>query len=161
MLKGWMMKLLSAQARITSVRKKRARLHALSGLSGFGEPRRGGEERIRIPVWRGAAARQGGVAFGGRAIMCPAMAERQQRQPAKTLGQLFKAEPDRLSRFSFSVAGIYFDWSKTHLDATRVEQFLARSQQMDFDGARDALFGGDVVNLSEGRAATHIAERGS
>ena len=49
-----------------------------------------------------------------------AMAERQQPGSAKTLQQLFEAEPDRLSRFTFELAGIYFDWSKTHLDAGTV-----------------------------------------
>jgi glucose-6-phosphate isomerase len=32
---------------------------------------------------------------------------------------------------------------------------------MDLDGARDRLFSGAVVNPTEGRAATHAAERGS
>jgi glucose-6-phosphate isomerase len=29
-----------------------------------------------------------------------------------TLDELFKAEPDRLSRLSHEIAGLYFDWSK-------------------------------------------------
>ena len=90
-----------------------------------------------------------------------AMAERQQPGSAKTLQQLFEAEPDRLSRFTFDVAGIYFDWSKTHLDAGTVDRLLERADRMGFDRARDALFAGDVVNPSEGRPATHVAERGS
>ena len=32
---------------------------------------------------------------------------------------------------------------------------------MGFAAARDALFAGEIVNPSEGRAATHVAERGS
>jgi glucose-6-phosphate isomerase len=32
---------------------------------------------------------------------------------------------------------------------------------MGFDGAREALFAGGLVNASEGRPATHVAERGS
>ena len=75
--------------------------------------------------------------------------------------QLFQAEPDRLSRLTFDAAGIYFDWSKTHLDTALLEEFLGRAQRMDFAQARDALFAGDVVNPSENRAATHVAERGS
>ena len=38
--------------------------------------------------------------------MCPAMAEPQQASGTKTLKQLFEAEPDRLSRFTFDVAGV-------------------------------------------------------
>jgi glucose-6-phosphate isomerase len=85
------------------------------------------------------------------------MAELQQR----TLKDLFTAEPDRLSRLTFDVAGIYFDWSKTHLDGAILDQSLDRAKRMRFDAARDALFKGDIVNPSEARPATHIAERGS
>ena len=101
------------------------------------------------------------MAFAGLAIMCPAMAERQQQGTAKTLKQLFESEPDRLSRLAFNVAGIYFDWSKTHLDETSIDQFVERAEKMGFAAARDALFRGEIVNPSEGRPATHIAERGS
>ena len=83
-------------------------------------------------------------------------------QPAlKKLDELFKAEPDRLSRLSHEVAGLYFDWSKTHLEAELIEQSIARAEKMGFAKARDALFSGAVVNPSEDRPATHIAERGS
>ncbi|MES2136815.1 MAG: glucose-6-phosphate isomerase [Pseudomonadota bacterium] len=77
------------------------------------------------------------------------------------LDELFAAEPDRLSRLSFEAAGLYFDWSKTHLDQAWIGNFLARSEQAGFAAARDALFAGDIVNQSEGRPATHVAERGS
>jgi glucose-6-phosphate isomerase len=89
------------------------------------------------------------------------MPTQQQQAPSRTLEELFKAEPDRLSRLSFEAAGIYFDWSKTHLDEQLIGEFVERSKRMGFAEARDALFSGEVVNPSEGRAATHVAERGS
>ena len=79
----------------------------------------------------------------------------------KTLEQLFAAEPDRLSRLTFEAAGLYFDWSKTHLDKTVIAEFEKRANQAGFAAKRDALFAGDIVNPSEGRAATHVAERGN
>jgi glucose-6-phosphate isomerase len=79
----------------------------------------------------------------------------------RRLDELFSAEPDRLSRLSFEVAGLYFDWSKTHLDRPLIERFIKRSEEMGFAAARDALFSGGIVNPSEGRPATHVAERGS
>jgi glucose-6-phosphate isomerase len=78
----------------------------------------------------------------------------------KTLGVLFQAEPDRLSRMCLDVAGIRFDWSKTHLDAQLVEAFEALAEERELVGAREDLFSGAIVNLSEKRAATHVAERG-
>ncbi|HEU5285938.1 MAG TPA: glucose-6-phosphate isomerase, partial [Sphingomicrobium sp.] len=80
---------------------------------------------------------------------------------ARRLDELFKAEPDRLSRLAFEVAGIYFDWSKTHLDAGLVEAFVALSEKRGFAAAREALFSGGIVNPSEGQPAEHVAERGS
>jgi glucose-6-phosphate isomerase len=83
-------------------------------------------------------------------------------QPTLTrLEELFAAEPDRLSRLSFEVAGIYFDWSKTHLDQKLIGEFLTRAEVQDFQTSREALFSGEIVNPSEGRPATHVAERGS
>lgn len=84
-----------------------------------------------------------------------------QQPTIKRLEELFAAEPDRLSRLSFQAAGIYFDWSKTHLDQAIIDQFLSRADRMGFPAARDRLFAGEIVNSSEGRSATHVAERGS
>ncbi len=89
------------------------------------------------------------------------MPSRQEHPPTPSLEDLFKVEPDRLSRFGFEAAGLYFDWSKTHLDERRVAGFIDRAEQMGFAAARDALFAGEVVNPSEGRPATHVSERGS
>ena len=78
----------------------------------------------------------------------------------RTLVELFKAEPDRLSRFCIEEAGIRFDFSKTHLDAALLRDFVALAAAGDLAGKRDALFRGDPVNATEGRAAEHTAERG-
>jgi glucose-6-phosphate isomerase len=89
------------------------------------------------------------------------MAGERQQDAIKRLDELFAAEPDRLSRLSFEVAGLYFDWSKTPLDQALFDEFTARAERMGFSAARDALFAGEIVNRSEGRPATHVAERGS
>jgi len=90
-----------------------------------------------------------------------AMAPKSDRPAIGRLDQLFTAEPDRLSRLTFSVAGLYFDWSKTHLDQFAIDRALERTERMGFVGAREALFSGGIVNPSEDRPATHVAERGS
>jgi glucose-6-phosphate isomerase len=89
------------------------------------------------------------------------MAGGRQRHDFRTLDALFAAEPDRLARLGFEAAGLYFDWSKTHLDQAIVDRFTERAKAMGFAAARDALFAGAIVNPSEGRAATHVAERGN
>jgi glucose-6-phosphate isomerase len=82
-------------------------------------------------------------------------------QPLKRLEQLFQAEPDRLGRLAHEVAGIYFDWSKTHLDEDVLAAFTQLADQRGFVRARDALFAGEIVNVTENRPADHVAERGS
>ena len=91
----------------------------------------------------------------------PLCAATMQKAEPKRLNELFSAEPDRLARLSFELAGIYFDWSKTHLDQALIGEFAERADRMGFSAARDRLFAGEIVNPSEGRPATHIAERGS
>jgi glucose-6-phosphate isomerase len=81
-------------------------------------------------------------------------------QPGR-LEALFRDEPDRLSALTLEVAGLYFDWSKTHLDRDLVANYVALAAARDFTGRRDALFAGEIVNPSEGRPATHVAERGN
>ena len=89
------------------------------------------------------------------------MAAKDQKGDIQRLDALFASEPDRLSRLSFEVAGLYFDWSKTHLDRALIDSFAKRAEACGFAAARDGLFAGAEINASEGRAATHVAERGS
>jgi len=80
---------------------------------------------------------------------------------SRTLQELFAAEDDRLPRLTLEEAGIRFDFSKTHLSAESVAAFEALAEAQGFTAARGALFAGEMVNPTEGRAAEHLAERGS
>ena len=84
-----------------------------------------------------------------------------EQQAIRRLDELFTAEPDRLSRLTFDISGIYFDWSKTHLDQEILRAFIERARAMGFQSAREALFAGEITNPSEQRPATHVAERGN
>lgn len=76
------------------------------------------------------------------------------------LKDLFEADEARVERLCLTVAGVHFDWSKTHLTPALVELFGTAARAADLDAEREALFSGDVVNATEGRAAEHTAERG-
>ncbi|WP_375398865.1 glucose-6-phosphate isomerase [uncultured Sphingomonas sp.] len=80
--------------------------------------------------------------------------------PRTPLVDLFAADPDRLTRYSADLAGLHFDWSKTHLTDEAIAAFSALAREQDLTGKREALFSGKVINVTEGRAVTHIAERG-
>jgi glucose-6-phosphate isomerase len=80
--------------------------------------------------------------------------------PRTPLNDLFAADANRLAALTTDVAGIHFDFSKTHLDAAALDAFAALAKATDFTAKRDALFAGEAVNVTEGRAAEHTAERG-
>ena len=84
-----------------------------------------------------------------------------QSHPHKSLLQLFEEDDDRVSQFAFEQSGIYFDFSKTHIDNELTDRFAKLSEDARLKLKIDALFAGEVVNPSEGRAAEHSAERGT
>ena len=89
-------------------------------------------------------------------------------QPA--LSDLFADDDARVAKLSQRLAfdlgaagqvGMLLDWSKTHLDAAVLDALEELAAAAGFDAAREALFGGGIVNLTEGRPASHGAMRGS
>ena len=80
--------------------------------------------------------------------------------PHRNLNDLFAANADRLPALSLEACGMFFDFSKTHLDGDVIDAFKVIARSVDLDGKRDALFNGEIVNVTEGRAAEHSAERG-
>nr|WP_295661204.1 glucose-6-phosphate isomerase [Polymorphobacter sp.] len=77
------------------------------------------------------------------------------------LTALFAAEPARLETMVLDVGEICVDLSKQAASAETLAGLAALAKTAAFDDWRTRLFAGAVVNPSEGRAATHIAERGS
>lgn len=75
--------------------------------------------------------------------------------PRIPLKQLFADDASRLALLTTDVAGIHFDFSKTHLDAAALDAFIALAKASDLAGKREALFAGEQVNVTEGRAAEH------
>ncbi|MEZ0495518.1 glucose-6-phosphate isomerase [Sphingomonas sp. IW22] len=80
--------------------------------------------------------------------------------PRTTLNDLFAADADRLSSLTLDVSGIHFDWSKTHLTPELIAMFETLAGEAGLVAKRDALFAGEVVNVTEGRAVEHTAQRG-
>jgi glucose-6-phosphate isomerase len=80
--------------------------------------------------------------------------------PAAKLTELFANDPERLATLSLDVSGIHFDWSKTHLTKDAIAAFADLAKAQDLAGKREAMFAGKIVNVTEGRAVEHTAERG-
>ncbi|MEL6541910.1 MAG: glucose-6-phosphate isomerase [Pseudomonadota bacterium] len=91
--------------------------------------------------------------------------------PASPLKDLFAGDAGRVDamtrRLEWPVGpdgettGMRIDFSKTHLDDAALKAFEALADAVDFATAREALFSGGIVNVTEGRAANHGAMRGS
>ena len=77
-----------------------------------------------------------------------------------TLLESFEADPGRLELLSRDIASIHFDWSKMHLDRATIAAFDKLAEAAGYAAKRDALFAGEIVNATEQRPATHVAERG-
>jgi glucose-6-phosphate isomerase len=68
-------------------------------------------------------------------------------------------EPGRFEAFSVSADGLLFDFSKTHLDATALSLLLDLARQAGVEARREAMFRGERINETEGRAVLHTALR--
>lgn len=77
-----------------------------------------------------------------------------------TLAQRFAADPGRVAAFGRDLAGIRFDFSKLAAGRDTLDLLGRLAAEADLDGWRTRLFAGEIINPSEKRAATHIAERG-
>ncbi|GGO99542.1 glucose-6-phosphate isomerase [Stakelama pacifica] len=78
----------------------------------------------------------------------------------RPLSDLFAADPGRVSLLSLDVAGIHFDWSKTHLTSNALDAFVKLAGEAGLAEKRDAMFAGEAINVTEGRAVEHTAQRG-
>ena len=79
--------------------------------------------------------------------------------PAPSIAVLFEAEPGRIATLAPEVEGIRFDFSKLPVSMVQLQALAALAVAADLSGWRAKLAAGEVVNASEGRAATHMALR--
>ncbi|MEL7279056.1 MAG: glucose-6-phosphate isomerase [Pseudomonadota bacterium] len=68
-------------------------------------------------------------------------------------------EPDRANAFSVDADGLLFDYSKTAMDKAARDALLQIAQDQDVEARRDAMFSGEKINETEGRAVLHTALR--
>ena len=69
------------------------------------------------------------------------------------------ADGDRAAAFSSRLGAMLFDWSKTNIDAEGKRLLIALAQGSGVADKRAAMFRGDKINETEGRAVLHTALR--
>jgi glucose-6-phosphate isomerase len=81
------------------------------------------------------------------------------RPGAADIRALFAADPGRAGRFTARLDDLTLDWSKTAIDDAARDALLTLARAAGLEGFRARLFGGALVNATEGRAAMHMALR--
>lgn len=75
------------------------------------------------------------------------------------LRQLFAADPQRGERLNVQAAGLYLDYSKNRIDADTIALLATLARDCGLAPRTTAMFRGDRINTTEGRAALHTALR--
>ena len=72
---------------------------------------------------------------------------------------LFERNPDRFREFSVRQDDMLLDFSKTNIDARALTLLIELAEAADVPARRDAMFAGEAINVTEGRAVLHTALR--
>jgi glucose-6-phosphate isomerase len=75
------------------------------------------------------------------------------------LRQLFADDPKRGERMTAEAVGLYLDYSKNRVTDETLGLLLQLAGESGLRGRIDAMFRGDRINVTEGRAVLHVALR--
>jgi len=75
------------------------------------------------------------------------------------LRDLFAADPDRGRSLTVEAAGLYLDYSKNLVDSGVLASLASLAEQAGLREQVDAMFRGEKINNTEGRAVLHLALR--
>ncbi|MBM9593055.1 glucose-6-phosphate isomerase [Roseitranquillus sediminis] len=88
---------------------------------------------------------------------CNALKTRSEAVRDRPILDLFDGE--RAEAFSVTVSDLLFDYSKTNIDAGTRDLLVDLYRASGAEARRDAMFGGENINETEGRAVLHTALR--
>jgi glucose-6-phosphate isomerase len=72
---------------------------------------------------------------------------------------LFALDPQRFKNMSLEAAGLFLDYSKNRIDRRTLELLVDLARERGVEERREAMFAGEKINLTEGRAVLHTALR--
>src|SRR5690349_10254338 len=75
------------------------------------------------------------------------------------LRQLFAADTTRGERLVVEAAGLYLDYSKNRVTDETIRLLLQLAEECRLRERIEAMFRGERINTSEGRAVLHVALR--
>ena len=75
------------------------------------------------------------------------------------LRQLFADDPTRGDTMTLDAVDLHLDYAKHRLTAETIELLVALARRAGVEQLRDAMFAGEKINVTEQRAALHVALR--
>ncbi len=75
------------------------------------------------------------------------------------LRELFAEDPGRGERLAAEAVGLYLDYSKNRVTDETLALLVQLAQESQVEERRDAMFRGEIINVSEHRAVLHVALR--
>ena len=87
------------------------------------------------------------------------LSEHRRRTSETLIAELFERDQNRFQNFSAQADGLLLDFSKTALDETGLNALVDLAEQAGLASKIEAMFRGDPINVTEGRAALHTALR--
>jgi glucose-6-phosphate isomerase len=75
------------------------------------------------------------------------------------LRDLFASDPERGLRLTAEAAGVFLDYSKNRIGDETLKLLADLAEQSGLRSRIDAMFRGEKINVTEGRAALHVALR--
>src|SRR5690242_14327658 len=75
------------------------------------------------------------------------------------LRDLFAHDRTRGERMAAEAAGIYLDYSKNRITDQTIKLLLQLAEESGLQARIDAMFRGEKINITENRAALHVALR--
>jgi glucose-6-phosphate isomerase len=75
------------------------------------------------------------------------------------LRQLFADDPQRSEHLSAEAVGLYLDYSKNRLTRETLQLLLQLAEESGLRAQIDAMFRGEMINVTEKRAVLHVALR--
>ncbi len=78
---------------------------------------------------------------------------------ARHLRELFAEDPKRGERLTARAGGLFLDYSKNRVTNETLKLLVQLASESGLRGRIDAMFGGEKINFTEGRAVLHVALR--
>lgn len=72
---------------------------------------------------------------------------------------MFAKNPRRFEEFSVSAGDLFLDYSKNRIDRKTMDLLIELAKETGVEAARDKMFAGEKINITENRAVLHTALR--